>query len=121
MIDSIVALVGKFDIAPECLEFEVTESVLTPGSEDNLAGLQALKAAGFRIAIDNFGSGHSSLVSLQKIPIDVLRVDSRFIHDINKDEAANKLLDVMLDMASKLKFTVRRRRRRDGQATALPG
>ena len=105
LIESMVALVDKFELSPECLEFEVTESVLTPGSEDNLARLQALKAAGFRIAIDNFGSGYSSLVSLQKVPIDVLKVDSSFTHDINKDEAANKLLDVMLDMASKLKFT----------------
>ena len=106
LVENITAFSSRFDISPEYLEFEVTESAITSDVAGTIANLQAFKSAGFRIAIDDFGSGNSSLASLQKYTVDVLKIDRNFIHDINTDESANTLLDAILDMASKLEISV---------------
>jgi len=74
------------------LELELTETCLMNNVEFSLKVLTSLKSMGVRIAIDDFGTGYSSLNYLKRFPIDVLKIDRSFIHDVhdrkNNDNAA---------------------------------
>lgn len=72
-------LVAKYNIDPNYLHLEITESAYTENSEQLIAVVSKLKEAGFIIEMDDFGSGYSSLNMLSELPIDVLKLDMKFI------------------------------------------
>lgn len=72
-------LVAKYGIDPKYLHLEITESAYTENSKQLIAVVSKLKEAGFIIEMDDFGSGYSSLNMLSELPIDVLKLDMKFI------------------------------------------
>ena len=106
LLDEFSDLTQRFDIPHRMLELEITESVLMRDSERTLKALAALKQAGFRIAIDDFGTGYSSLAYLRRFPVDVLKIDRSFVSEIQRDESADALMELMLQMANKLGLEV---------------
>ncbi|KAA9000959.1 EAL domain-containing protein [Paenibacillus spiritus] len=72
-------------IEPGCLELEITESVFMESYERIVGKLERLKAEGFRIALDDFGKGYSSLSYLQQLPLSTLKVDKAFIDPLTED------------------------------------
>jgi diguanylate cyclase (GGDEF)-like protein/PAS domain S-box-containing protein len=71
------------------LELELTESILLQHAEAANAGLQDLRQRGVRIAIDDFGMGHSSLTHLKKLRVDRLKIDQSFVSDMNKADSSD--------------------------------
>jgi EAL domain-containing protein (putative c-di-GMP-specific phosphodiesterase class I) len=71
------------DLRPECLELELTESLIMKNSEDSTKELQRLRSLGVSVAIDDFGTGYSSLSYLQKLPVDLLKIDRSFLQDVD--------------------------------------
>lgn len=72
-------------IAPECLELELTEATIMSDPQRVLGSMAAMKALGLQLSIDDFGTGYSSLSYLKKLPVDKLKIDQSFIHNIARD------------------------------------
>ncbi len=102
-VDAALAASG---LAPSRLEIEITESVVLDDPEQVRATLHALRARGVRVALDDFGTGFSSLSNLLEFRFDRLKVDRRFVRDVERHEdkraviAAVALLGRRLGMAT---------------------
>ena len=73
-------------LPPTCLVIEITEGVLVEQIEQNRQTLDALKRLGVRIALDDFGTGYSALNYLYRFPIDILKIDQSFLHNVNRSQ-----------------------------------
>ena len=82
LVDEVAAVLAATGFPAEQLVLELTETMVVEHPEDALARLTALKALGVRLAIDDFGTGYSSLGYLQQFPIDVLKIDKRFVDGV---------------------------------------
>jgi EAL domain-containing protein (putative c-di-GMP-specific phosphodiesterase class I) len=71
--------IAEFGIDPRSIVLEITESVLAEDMDGAIERLNALKTTGVRIAVDDFGTGYSSLGSLQRLPVDILKIDKTFV------------------------------------------
>lgn len=99
-------LVEKYDISPEKLNLEITESVVIDDNSIHINTLKQLQEYGFKIEMDDFGSGYSSLSVLKNIEIDVLKIDMGFL-DVSKDEnRANQIVASVVKMAKALKMKI---------------
>lgn len=93
-------------LPPECLEIELTESVIMTDVEHTIKILQDLKRLGIRLSIDDFGTGFSSLSYLKSMPIDVIKIDRSFIRDIPSDEDDIAITTAIINMAHSLDIEV---------------
>jgi EAL domain-containing protein (putative c-di-GMP-specific phosphodiesterase class I) len=90
----------------ELLEIELTEGTVMGNPERALKLLGAIKAMGVRIAIDDFGSGYSSLAQIKRFPIDTLKVDRSFIRDIGTSGDNGSVTEAIIAMGKTLSLTV---------------
>ena len=88
------------------LELEVTESTVMACADTARGLLEEFKSLGIRIAMDDFGTGHSSLAQLKGMPLDVLKLDRSLIQDIDDDERSLTLVRHLANMASDLNLEV---------------
>ncbi|MGD9773836.1 putative bifunctional diguanylate cyclase/phosphodiesterase [Diaphorobacter sp.] len=90
----------------DCLELELTESVLAQRPDEMRQVLQRLQALGVRIAVDDFGTGYSSLAHLKRFPIDVLKIDQGFTRDIPRSADDMAISAAIIAMGHSLGLTV---------------
>jgi len=90
LLETVAAALRESGLAPDWLELEITEGLLIEDPEAASAVLSELKALGVHVAIDDFGSGYSSLSYLKHFPLDRLKIDRSFVRDltIDPDDAA---------------------------------
>jgi EAL domain-containing protein (putative c-di-GMP-specific phosphodiesterase class I) len=93
---------------PECLELEITESLLVEDSEAGLRSVELLKEAvdRLRISIDDFGTGYSSLYRLKTLPIDRLKIDRTFIGGVMTDPEDSAITATVISLAHELHLQV---------------
>ena len=91
---------------PANLELELTESALMSEGGDAAALLNQLKTMGVRLAIDDFGTGYSSLSYLRHFPLDTLKIDKSFVHDIPDHQDDMEIAIAIIQLAHILGFTV---------------
>ncbi len=99
-------LVKKYDINPQNLSLEITETVFIADVGSHLAILDKLKAKGFKIGIDDFGSGFSSLNMLKDITADILKIDMVFLQKTKNPDRRWIILDSVITMAKQLGMSV---------------
>jgi diguanylate cyclase (GGDEF)-like protein len=90
----------------ECLELEITESVLIQSAEQALECLAEWKRMGIRIAVDDFGTGYSSLSYLSQLPVDRLKVDKSLVHSITTERKDATIVRSVISLGRELGFTV---------------
>ena len=104
--DSLVATIREAlrgsGLAPEQLEIEITESVLIENTESAIAVMERLKSIGVAISIDDFGTGYSSLSYLKRFPIDCLKIDRSFVHDLHTSAKDAAIVDAISALARSL-------------------
>lgn len=93
-------------LPPDCLELELTESLLMRDVARSLAVLQEFKTLGVRVAIDDFGTGYSSLAYLRRFPIDKLKIDQSFVRDLDVDASDREIAATIVAMARNLRLSV---------------
>jgi EAL domain-containing protein (putative c-di-GMP-specific phosphodiesterase class I) len=98
--------VKKADISASTLELEITETVLMSDIRSVMLALHALREEGFRLAVDDFGTGYSSLRYLQKFPVDVLKVDSSFVSDVERNADSRAICSAIIVLARSLGLKV---------------
>ncbi len=89
-----------------CLELELTESALMENQETVVQVLDDLRRLGIRLAIDDFGTGYSSLAYLKRFPLDVLKIDKKFIDDIPHSQDDMAIATAIIGIAHTLGFKV---------------
>jgi len=105
LVDDVAEALLQSGIEPGTVTLEVTESVLMRDAEATVAHLKRLKELGVLIAIDDFGSGQSSLTYLRRFPIDELKIDRSFIAAIDGSHQAAALLHAVVELARTLGLT----------------
>lgn len=93
-------------LEPDKLLLEITESAYTDNSKQIADTVSSLRSRGFRIEMDDFGSGYSSLNMLTTLPIDALKLDMAFIRNICTDLKASRLVEIMIQIAKLLEVPV---------------
>jgi diguanylate cyclase (GGDEF)-like protein len=97
---------ARYGVAAGSLCLEITESMAMENAEHMAAVLQTLHALGFRIAMDDFGTGHSSLSKLVSLPVDELKLDRSFIVDIETDPRRRSIVQAIIELAHACGCTV---------------
>lgn len=98
--DVIVGLVGRYQLPNQLLQLEVTESAYMTNPELLSKTIHQLRAAGFTVLMDDFGSGYSSRNTLKEIEIDILKIDMKFLPVGDEQEKAEIILASMIRMAN---------------------
>ena len=104
--EKMLSLLGEYALTTSDFVLEVTESAYSDDAAQLNNVVDSLRRRGFRIEMDDFGTGYSSLNTLTTLPIDELKMDIRFIQNMQKDERSRKMVELILDIAHFLDMTV---------------
>jgi diguanylate cyclase (GGDEF)-like protein len=102
----VLNLLREHGLPPRLLQLEITESLLMRDLDRASDMLRELSEGGITIAIDDFGSGYSSLSVLKSMPIDILKIDQSFVHDLGKSAGDTAIVAAVVNMARALALRV---------------
>jgi len=105
-IDGLLAPLAEFGLPPNCIEIEITESAMMDRLTAAPAVIASLRRAGVQISIDDFGTGHSSLSNLRRLPIHTLKIDRSFVEDIEESREAHDIVATIIAMANTLSLEI---------------
>ena len=104
--ETFTGLISKYDIPASKLHLEITETTLMTDFEKNMNIIHKLQDVGFRVEIDDFGSGYSSLNMLKDISADVLKIDMGFLRESENEVKGQDILESIITLASKIGMDV---------------
>lgn len=101
-VDNIKAIIDEYGLDYHFLIIEITESILLQRTEKTVADINRLQTLGIRLAVDDFGTGFSSLSYLGAFDIDILKIDGSFIRNVTSGQANEVIIKSIINMASEL-------------------
>lgn len=104
--DRLRALRTEFDLPVDAMDIEITESALLSDTTEAARLSEAIRASGFTIGIDDFGTGHSGLVYLQRLPATTLKIDRSFVSAIAEDRRSLDVVAGTIDLARRFGLTI---------------
>jgi diguanylate cyclase (GGDEF)-like protein len=107
--EQVASAIWESKLNANFLDLELTESLVMENVEKSLLMLRVLKSMGIKISIDDFGTGHSSLSSLRKFPVDSLKIDQSFIKNIHHENTElddGAIITTIITLAKQLKLKV---------------
>ncbi len=102
----LVELVKKSGVPVNCIDLEITESMVIHNLEDTIRKMEKIRSQGFSFSIDDFGTGYSSLTYLKRLPLDTLKIDREFIRGLADDPDDAVIVDTILAMARRFQLQV---------------
>lgn len=106
LLEEIAGAVERHGLSMRNITFEVPETAAILEMKNTIATLEALRGKGFRIAIDDFGSGYSSLSYLNSLPVDEVKIDRSFVLNIDENESSKDFLGAVVSLAKSMNFLV---------------
>ena len=106
LVDQIEASLRKHRIPPGRMTCEITETVAIEDTEVTRLAFERLRRAGLHVSIDDFGTGHSSLAALRRLPAAELKIDRAFVTDLATSEDARSIVRAIVQMARSLNMRV---------------
>jgi diguanylate cyclase len=119
LLDTLHETVTRRRIEPEEVELEITESAVMGDIDYCVRFIERLRERGYRVSIDDFGTGHSSLAYLSKLPVNALKIDRAFIRDVTRDPTGQKIVRTILELARSLHLETVAEGVEDEQALSL--
>ncbi len=105
-VNSVSRILDDTGLDARLLELEITESSVVRNERETLTALHQLKVQGIRLAVDDFGTGHSALSYLKKFPLNTLKIDQSFTRGITTDADDAAIITATINMAHGLNMTV---------------
>ncbi len=105
-VEGLALILKETGLPPGYLELELTENILMDDAESSAVVLGALKTMGVQLAVDDFGTGYSSLSYLRRFPIDTLKIDQSFLHDIAFNSDGATIISAVIGMGRNLRQRV---------------
>lgn len=106
LVENLKSLIQKYRLPASLLQLELTESAFMDDPDMMIAKVKELRENGFTVLMDDFGSGYSSLNTLKDIPVDILKVDMKFLGTGDKDGRSERILASVIQMAALLELAV---------------
>lgn len=106
MITMLKDMLDKHDVAPGCLDIELTESTLLSDVEDAILKLECLRRMGSTISVDDFGIGYSSLSYIKRLPVQTLKINRSFIVGLGKDQGDESIIRTIVHLARNFEMNV---------------
>jgi diguanylate cyclase (GGDEF)-like protein/PAS domain S-box-containing protein len=104
--DQVAGLLERWEIEPDLLEFEITESAMLTDPGRTRLILERLSSMGIRLSIDDFGTGYSSLAYLKRLPVNEIKVDRSFVMNMDEDEDDATIVRSTIDLGRNLGLDV---------------
>jgi EAL domain-containing protein (putative c-di-GMP-specific phosphodiesterase class I) len=105
-LEIVQAALRDHDLEPQYLEIELTETTVMDHAENSVNILEELSRMGVLVSIDDFGTGYSSMSYLRRFPIDKLKIDRSFIHDMTTSGDAASIVQAIISLAHSLRLKV---------------
>jgi len=106
LVEFLIEMLEKYQISADKVEFEVTETSLIENINHSLVILNELRKIGFRIALDDFGNGYSSLNYLKKLPLNKVKLDKSFLDEMENSEKDQLLVKSIIELSHNLDLKV---------------
>lgn len=106
LISNLIDIMGKYDINPSLIKYEITETLLMANPELANELLLKLKESGAKLAIDDFGTGYSSFSYLHQFPFDTLKIDRAFVSTMMQNAKSKKIVKSLVNLSHDLGMNV---------------
>ena len=104
IVGSLCEIVEKYNVPKEFIDIEITESALTDQQDFLPNAIKSLRSFGYKVWLDDFGSGYSSLNVLKDYHFDVLKIDMKFLTGFDSNEKTRPILENIVDLTKQLKM-----------------
>ena len=105
-ISDLMEFVRLHQVDPTYIQLELTERIIIKNVEESIQRLQLLRNMGFRVAIDDFGIGYSSLSYIVRLPIDCIKIDKSFIQNMASSKEAKTIVSTIINLCKDLRLNV---------------
>jgi diguanylate cyclase (GGDEF)-like protein len=106
LVDELAAAIGQYGLDPRALRIEITEGEMMQNPEEAIAILKYLKQMKLTLLVDDFGTGYSSLSYLQRLPVDIVKIDQSFIRGMTTNPRDEEIVRAIINLAGILGLRV---------------
>jgi len=106
LVQTVEKILEETGLPPAQLELELTESLIMHNAELFISTLRNLKSLGILLSVDDFGTGFSSLSYLKRFPIDCLKIDRSFVHDVSEDSDSSAIVRAVIHLGHSMGLKV---------------